>query len=72
MWPLYAGGFLGPFGGTMVTPMLAWQFLGSALAPLAVLPLYRLDPNWTFVTAVSPPSEPAAPTTPGAGSPTLS
>jgi MFS transporter, ACDE family, multidrug resistance protein len=22
LWPLYAGGFLGPFGGTMVTPML--------------------------------------------------
>jgi MFS family permease len=22
MWPLYAGGFLGPFGGAMVTPML--------------------------------------------------
>jgi ACDE family multidrug resistance protein len=58
-------------GATSMT--LAWQFLGSALAPLVLLPVYHLDPRWAFaataVTALpaaalftlpSTPSEPTA------------
>ena len=36
-------------GATSMT--LAWQFLGSALAPLVLLPVYHADPVWAFVAA---------------------
>lgn len=102
LWPFNAGGFLGPFGGAMVTPMLpeladglgtslsvaawalsvymipfaaltrvvvnglavtstpenrggatsmtlSWQFLGSAIAPIAFLPIYHLHVEAAFL-----------------------